>query len=328
VDAEGALRAASRAVELFPEAGAAWFALASAAEAAGDPERTEEALRKAVAVEPDIGMWHNNLGWFLLGRGDEHARDALRLFDRARKLEPGNPYVFRNRAIALQLAGRTREGKAARRAHAEEELERHSQLVRDHPEDVDSQYGVTAQLLELGRLEETREANRALAASARAAQRADRLYDAAHFALGLGDDDEARKLYEEAAGLDSTSSEAHYYRAFFGLARGDEAAVAEGVAGLHENRYPIASDADGYGALLARDPAEAKSQFEATLVRRPLRCCSHAWRGVACAMLGEPAETTKMLERAQVLCMHGGQHCASLRLARRELERVRGSASV
>ena len=42
-------------------------------------------------------------------------------------------------------------------------------------------------------------------------------------------------------------------------------------------------------------------------------------------MLGEAPETTAMLERAEMLCMHGG-HCASLRLARRELERVRGTA--
>ena len=255
-----------------------------------------------------------------MGQGE--TAEAIRLFDRALKLDPNNDRAPWNRALALQLHGRAREGAAARRAWAEAKVGDTRRQLEVDSENVDARWLLATSLLRLGRVDEARPEVAALAENARAVGRADRLFDAALTASGLEDEAQATQWFEEALALDDSSSHAPYYRAFFGVLRGDAAAAAAGAEALAGSAHHLAQDAAGYAALATGDGARAKEQFTATLERLPLRCCSHAWRGVSCARLAEHEEAVAMLARAKTLCIYGGVHCPSIRRLEQELGRA------
>lgn len=309
---DDAMRAATRAVELYPDEGAAWFALASAAEAHGDAVREEEALRKMLELEPKVAIWHNNLGWFRLRNGQE--KEAIACFERALKLEPDVPFAARNRALALALLGREAEARRSLAALRKSELRLAEANVERNPEDVDSLAGRATLLVELGRVDEAARALDDLERGARDRGRPDRLFDAAALRLDLGDADGARRLFDEALGESETSAESSYYRAYAGAHFDDRDAAFEGARQMRElhGSHPYTPDAAGYAAFAAGDPAEALERFTETLARQPLRCCSHAWRGIAVAELGDGEAASQALSRARTLCMRGGVHCASV----------------
>lgn len=310
-DADEAVRAATRAVELYPDDASAWFALASAAEAQGDTVREEEALRKCVELEPAVAIWHNNLGWFLLRRRRD--RDALDCFERALKLEPGLAYAGWNRAYALGLLGKQAEAERALATLRAGSLDVADEDLRRDPEDVDALQRRATALLALDRRDDARAAAAELEERARAAGRADRLFDAAALRLDLGEAETARRLFEDAFAASEDTPEACYYRAFVGAHLGEPALARDGaerMSRLH-GRHPYADEAAGYAAYAEGDLEAAGAAFARALERQPLRCCAHAWRGVVGAELGT-AVAAESAGTARILCVRGGVNCASL----------------
>lgn len=90
-----AVEAARKALALVPaedsaRANNALLMISSAQERAGDKKGSEATLRQILSKEPDNATALNNLGYFLVERG-ERLEEALSLIERAVHKEPGNP---------------------------------------------------------------------------------------------------------------------------------------------------------------------------------------------------------------------------------------------
>ena len=113
-----------------------------AAEAVGmieaDPDRAEQLLRDALAVDIYHGPAHNNLGVIHLARGDLYGAAAE--FEWARKLMPGHPDPRLNLAITLERAGRVDESLMTYRA-----------ALETHPHHIPTIQGLTRLELSMGR---------------------------------------------------------------------------------------------------------------------------------------------------------------------------------
>jgi tetratricopeptide (TPR) repeat protein len=90
-----AVEAARKALALVPaddsaRANNALLLISSAQERAGDVKGSEATLRQILAKEPENATALNNLGYFLIERG-ERLDEALGMIERAVRKEPGNP---------------------------------------------------------------------------------------------------------------------------------------------------------------------------------------------------------------------------------------------
>jgi tetratricopeptide (TPR) repeat protein len=90
-----AVEAARKALALVPaddsaRANNALLLISSAQERAGDVKGSEATLRQILAKEPENATALNNLGYFLVERG-ERLDEALGMIERAVRKEPGNP---------------------------------------------------------------------------------------------------------------------------------------------------------------------------------------------------------------------------------------------
>lgn len=90
-----AVEAARKALALVPaddsaRANNALLLISSAQERAGDVKGSEATLRQILTKEPDNATALNNLGYFLVERG-ERLDEALGMIERAVRKEPGNP---------------------------------------------------------------------------------------------------------------------------------------------------------------------------------------------------------------------------------------------
>jgi tetratricopeptide (TPR) repeat protein len=90
-----AVEAARKALALVPAADSerannALLMVSSAQERAGDTKGSEATLRQILAKEPDNATALNNLGYFLVERGDR-LDEAIRMIERAVRKEPSNP---------------------------------------------------------------------------------------------------------------------------------------------------------------------------------------------------------------------------------------------
>lgn len=96
-----------------PNDAEAWFHLAEILERGGHWEREAEALRKAIALQPDMGWAHLKLGTACnrLGRYE----DAVASFRAAEKRLDRQPMLYNNLAFSYGKLGRTAEEIAALR---------------------------------------------------------------------------------------------------------------------------------------------------------------------------------------------------------------------
>jgi Flp pilus assembly protein TadD len=90
-----------RAVEATHQNGAAWIGLAAAYDRLGRFDLADRAYWHAIRLVGENYIFLNNRGYSFLLRGD--VRRARRLFDRAWRLEPGDPTIANN--IAVLYAG-------------------------------------------------------------------------------------------------------------------------------------------------------------------------------------------------------------------------------
>lgn len=81
-----------------------YFEFGAALEQAGQPLRSEAALRRAISLNPDHHQALNYLGYMWAERG-QNLREARHLIDRALDLNPGNPAYLDSLAWALFKTG-------------------------------------------------------------------------------------------------------------------------------------------------------------------------------------------------------------------------------
>ena len=81
-----------------------YFEFGSALEQSGQPLRSESALRRAIALNPEHHQALNYLGYMWAERG-KNLKEAKHLIDRALDLNPGNPAYLDSRAWALFKMG-------------------------------------------------------------------------------------------------------------------------------------------------------------------------------------------------------------------------------
>lgn len=87
-----------RSVEATPQNGAAWIGLAASYDEIGRYDLARHAYRVARRLAGNNPLLLNNLGYERLLRGDRRA--ALRLFHKARRLDPYDPTIANNLALA------------------------------------------------------------------------------------------------------------------------------------------------------------------------------------------------------------------------------------
>jgi Flp pilus assembly protein TadD len=92
---------------------AAYISLASVVAAAGRRDEARDCLERAIEVDPSYYQAWNNLGDAIRDAGRPDA--AIPYYDKAISLRPDDPEPHINRAMALLLAGRLREGWPAYR---------------------------------------------------------------------------------------------------------------------------------------------------------------------------------------------------------------------
>jgi Tfp pilus assembly protein PilF len=138
--------AARKALEIAPAGQPqylnALMTLASAQERAGDMKGSEESLRRVLEKEPDNATALNNLGYFLVERG-ERLTEALEMIQRALKAEPTNSSFLDSLGWAYFKLGKLDEAEkqlkeAARRDPA-------SSTIQEHLGDVLQKQGKAAE---------------------------------------------------------------------------------------------------------------------------------------------------------------------------------------
>lgn len=122
-----------------------YYEYGSASEQAGQPTRSEAALKRALQLNPGHHPSLNYLGYMWAERG-QNLREALALIEKALELSPGNPAYLDSQAWALYRLGHPQEAKPL--------LEEALRLVPDDPTllehsgDVYATLGQTQQALD------------------------------------------------------------------------------------------------------------------------------------------------------------------------------------
>jgi tetratricopeptide (TPR) repeat protein len=83
-----------RAVEVNPRNSAAWLGLASSYDRLGRFDLSERSYKEVRRLIGETAVFLNNYGYSCLLRGK--VKEASRLLDRARRLDPGNPTIENN----------------------------------------------------------------------------------------------------------------------------------------------------------------------------------------------------------------------------------------
>lgn len=143
-EVEAANASIRRAIALNPDDVNLLVQLASVQERAGDNEAAESTLREILRREPDNATALNNLGYFLIERG-ERIEEAYTLIERAVSIEPINASFLDSLGWAHYKLGRVTQ--------AREQLERAVQYSRRNPT-LHEHLGDV--LKDLGRVEEAR----------------------------------------------------------------------------------------------------------------------------------------------------------------------------
>jgi tetratricopeptide (TPR) repeat protein len=140
-----AVEAARKALALVPaedaaRANNALLMLSSAQERAGDTKGSEATLRQILAKEPDNATALNNLGYFLVERG-ERLDEALALIERAVRKEPGNASFLDSLGWAYFKQGKLNQ--AERYLSDAVRLRPDSVAIQEHMGDLSQRLGRT-----------------------------------------------------------------------------------------------------------------------------------------------------------------------------------------
>ena len=87
-----------------------YYEYGSASEQAGQPARSEVALKKAIQLNPAHHPSLNYLGYMWAERG-HHLKEAMALIEKALELSPGNPAYLDSQAWALYRLGHAQEAQ-------------------------------------------------------------------------------------------------------------------------------------------------------------------------------------------------------------------------
>ena len=226
------------------------------ARASGDGRKAESYLRRAIALQDDHALAHNNLGLVLAdaGRLDE----AVREFERALAIAPDDPGTLINLGNALRAAKRVTEAESAyRRA-----------LDRD-PENADAFYNLGLLMAGCERPDAAEAAFRQ-ALAIRPGQ-ADAWNDLGNVLADTLDLDAAQAAYRQAIRLDPRHADAYCNLGMLLLEKGDAKAARDAF------RQALAID-PGHAVALnslanqlshARQFDKAEAAYRAALQRHP-----------------------------------------------------------
>ena len=309
---EEAQRIGRRATELFPGDSSAWFAYGWSAKAASDWPVAEDALRKAVEIDPKIAMWHNNLGTVLLDVG--RPKDALAAFDRAIELDGSIDFAQKNRALALQLMGKAKEADKVFRAQAAREVESAQSALSTTPGDLIVLERLTRALLTAERDSEALRHARALVEQEPTPSRYDLLAAASDW---LGELDEAVAACEAGLALDPEQLDLLAERVWLAAVLGDAEGARAATERIERAAVPIRTlSARALTAAASEEWDEAIALYDELLSLRPLDCCAVAWRGVAQLGRGREDEARAAVRVAESMTP---TRCGSLRHLRAQL---------
>jgi Tfp pilus assembly protein PilF len=125
---ESPVPALQKAVAARPGDAGAWFALGAAL--GEDPAGREAAYRKAVALNPDHALAHNNLAWALARAG--RMKEALPEANRAADLSPWSPAILDTLAYVAAGLGKCPEALVLQRRAVELLPGREGPELREH----------------------------------------------------------------------------------------------------------------------------------------------------------------------------------------------------
>lgn len=127
---ESPLPALRRAVAAHPGDAGTWFALGTALRGEADADERQAAYRKAVALDPDHALAHNNLAWSLAQAG--RMKEALPEASRAADLAPWSPSVLDTLAHVAAGLGKCSEALLLQRRAVELLGKREEPSLREH----------------------------------------------------------------------------------------------------------------------------------------------------------------------------------------------------
>ena len=278
------LRVAAAAVVLIAAAALTWTQSRQYTDA-------ETLFRATLARNETSWMVHHNLGWVLLGRGQETQNRALieesvTHFNRALELNPGFSQVYNNLGTALLNLGRLDEAKA-----------KYEAALRLKPGDAEVHYNLGLVLERMGRPEES-------LAATRAALKIRPAYPEAQAILGnalqsLGRLDEAIAAYREALRLKPNDSETHHN---LGTALGRQGRAEEAAAEFREAlrlRPDSARASRSLGQALMRlgKYDEAVNRFRDAVRLAPDFAAAYLDLGNALVAVNRPDEAIAALRR-------------------------------
>ena len=303
---EEAQRIGRRATELFPGDSSAWFAYGWSAKAASDWRVAEEALGKAVDIDPGVAMWHNNLGTVLLDVG--RPKDALAAFDRALELDSSLDLAHNNRALALQRLGKAKEAQKVFRAQAARDVASAHGALTSAPGDLIVLERLTRALLAAERDDEALGHARTLVEKEPTAARYELLATALDW---LGELDEAVAACDAGLALDPGHLDLLGERAWLATVLGDADAARAATERIERAGAPIRTlSAQALTAVASEEWDEAIALYDELISLRPLNCCAVAWRGVA--ELGRGREDAARAAAREAESM-AATRCGSLR---------------
>jgi len=303
---EEAQRIGRRATELFPGDSSAWFAYGWSAKAASDWGVAEDALRKAVEIDPEIAMWHNNLGTVLLEVG--RPKEALAAFDRALELNGSSDFAHKNRALALLRLGKAKEAHKVFRAQAAREVEAAQAAVASAPGDLLVLERLTRALLAAERDPEALQHARALVEQEPTASRYDLLAAALDW---LGELDEAVAACDAGLAIDPEHQDLLAERVWLAAVLGDAEAARAATGRIERAGAPVRTlSAQAMTAVASEDWGGAIALYDELISLRPLNCCAVAWRGVAQLGRGDENEARAAVREAESMAP---TRCGSLR---------------
>ena len=224
------------------------------------------------------------------------------------ELDGSIDFAQKNRALALQLLGKTKEAHKVFRAQAAREVERAQSALLSAPGDLIVLERLTRALLAAERDAEALRHARALVEQEPTASRYDLLAAALDW---LGELDEAVAACEAGLTLDPEQLDLLAERVWLAAVLGDADAARAATERIERAGAPIPTlSAQALTAVASEEWEDAIALYDKLLSLRPLNCCAVAWRGVAQLGRGHEDEARAAVREAESMAP---TRCGSLR---------------